>query len=102
MPEPEVCLFLSDELSASLNFRAASAVMPSSRRTASGIGVGAPVSGSAPLETFGNAITWRMSGSPAMQRDEPLDPHREAAVRRRAHRERLEQEAELRLLPPRR
>ena len=56
------------------------------------------MSGSEPLETFGNAITWRMSGSPAMQRDEPVDAHREAAVRRRAHPERVEEEAELLLL----
>ena len=49
--------------------------MPSSARVASGIGVGAPVSGSLPLETFGNAITWRMSGSPAisaMKRSIPI------------------------------
>ena len=39
-----------------------------------------------------------MSGSPAMRRDETVDAHREATVRRRAHRERVEQEAELRLL----
>ncbi len=36
------------------------------------------------------------------ERDEPLDPHREPAVRRRAHRERLEQERELLVAPPRR
>src|SRR5204863_1456041 len=35
----------------------ATAWMPSSRSTVSGIGVGAPVSGSEPLETFGNAVT---------------------------------------------
>src|SRR5579885_355150 len=34
-------------------------------------------------------------GLPRHERDETVDPHREAAVRRRAHRERLEQEAEL-------
>ena len=32
----------------------------------SGIAVGAPVSGSEPLETFGNATTCRISGSPAI------------------------------------
>ena len=39
--------------------------MPLSASTSSGIGVGAPVSGSEPLETFGNATICRMSGSPA-------------------------------------
>src|SRR5581483_11692448 len=41
-----------------------SAAMPLSASTFGGIGVGAPVSGSNPLETFGNATIWRMSGSP--------------------------------------
>ena len=68
---------------------------PSSCSASSGYGVGAPVSGSEPLAIFGNAVICRMSGSPREVRDEAVDAHREAAVRRRAHLQRLEEEAEL-------
>ena len=51
-----------------------SASIPSSRSTSCGIGVGAPVSGSEPEETFGNATIWRMSGSPAISATKRSSP----------------------------
>ena len=61
---------------------------------AGSIGVGAPVSGSAPDCVFGKAITSRMFSSPARIAIEAVDAEREAGVRGRAEAERVEQEAE--------
>ena len=59
------------------------------------IGVGAPVSGSKPPRVFGNAMTSRIESAPASSMQIRSQPKRDAAVRRRAVLERLEQEAEL-------
>ena len=64
---------------------------------ASSTGAGAPVSGSTPLAVFGNAITSRIESRPAEERHDPVDAERDAAVRRRAVAQRVEQEAEARL-----
>ena len=69
--------------------------MPSSSSCAAGTGAGAPVSGSTPLDTFGEGDDLPDVGLAREQRDEPVEAEREAAVRRRAHLERLQQEAEL-------
>src|ERR1700761_3538930 len=63
--------------------------MPASLRWAGVIGVGAPVSGSAPEAALGKAMTARIGSAPAV----PAEG--DAAVRRRAVLERVEQEAEL-------
>ena len=61
------------------------------------IGVGAPVSGSPPDAVFGNAITSRIDVGAGEQRHDPVQPEGDAAVRRRAVLEGLQQEAELAL-----
>ena len=48
-----------------------------------------------PLATFGNAMTCADVRLARHERHEAVDAHREPAVRRRAHRERVEEEAEL-------
>jgi hypothetical protein len=58
------------------------------------IGVGRPVSGSPPPPVFGKAMTSRIDSIRDHRRD-PVDAEGDAAVRRRAEGERLEQEAEL-------
>ena len=70
---------------------------PSSRSCAGSTGAGAPVSGSAPLAAFGNAITSRIDSGAGEGRHDPVDAHRDPAVRRRAVAQRVEQEAEPRL-----
>ena len=60
-------------------------------------GAGAPVSGSPPEAVFGKAITSRIESAPGGERADPVDPVGDAAVRRGAVAERLEQEAEARL-----
>ena len=54
-----------------------------------------PVSGSAPDCAFGNAVTSRMVSLPAMQHHQPVEPHRDPAVRRHPVPERPQQVAEL-------
>ena len=71
--------------------------IPSSRSCGSSTGAGAPVSGSAPEAVFGKAITSRIESAPAEALDDPVEPVGDAAVRRRAVAQRLEQEAEARL-----
>ena len=71
--------------------------IPSSRSCASSTGAGAPVSGSAPEAVFGKAITSRIESVPCSSRDDAVEAVGDAAVRRRAVAERLEQEAEARL-----
>ena len=71
------------------------ASMPASRRWAGVMGVGAPVSGSRPEAALGKAITSRMLAAAGEQHDHPVPAERDAAVRRRAVLERVEQEAEL-------
>ena len=69
--------------------------MPASRRWAGVMGVGAPVSGSRPEAALGKAITSRMLAAAGEQHDHPVPAEGDAAVRRRAVLERVEQEAEL-------
>ena len=52
------------------------------------------MSGSAPEAVFGKAITSRIESAPAQALDEAVEPVGDAAVRRRAVAQRLEQEAE--------
>ena len=70
---------------------------PSSRQLGGVDGAGAPVSGSEPLAVFGNAITSRIDSRPARIATIRSMPKRDAAVRRRAVAQRVEQEAEARL-----
>ena len=67
---------------------------PSSRSAAASTGAGAPVSGSAPLAVFGKAITSRIESRAGDHRDDAVDAERDAAVRRGAVAQRVEQEAE--------
>ena len=69
----------------------------SSESCSASTGAGAPVSGSAPLAVFGKAMTSRIDGSPAIRATTRSMPEREAAVRRRAVAQRVQQEAEARL-----
>ena len=71
------------------------ASMPASRRCCAVIGVGAPVSGSKPPPVFGNAMTSRIESRAGEQHADPVPAEGDAAVRRRAVLERLQQEAEL-------
>ena len=59
---------------------------------------GAPLIGSTPAWFLGNAITSRRFASRRRAISIPLDPEGDPAVRRRAHRKRVEEEAELRPL----
>ena len=68
---------------------------PASLRCCAVIGAGAPVSGSKPPPDFGNAMTSRMDSGPASSAHDAVPAERDAAVRRGAERERVEQEAEL-------
>src|SRR3954471_17949406 len=80
---------------------------PSSPSWSSSTGAGAPVIGSPPLAVFGDAMNSRVDSraprraqhradphAPADPRGDPVDPHRDPAVGRRAVLERVEQEAE--------
>ena len=69
--------------------------MPSSLSWRGATVSGASVSGQEPELVLGNAMTSRIEWPPASDHDEPVEPERDAAVRRRAVRERLEQEPEL-------
>ena len=56
---------------------------------------GASLIRSVPFCVFGNAITSRMLSVPGEQHRQPIHAERDAAVRRRAEAQRVEQEAEL-------
>ena len=68
---------------------------PASLRCAGVIGAGAAVSGSNPPPVFGKAITSRIESVPASRAHDPVPAERDAAVRRGAVLEGVEQEAEL-------
>ena len=68
---------------------------PASLRCAGVIGAGAAVSGSKPPPDFGNAMTSRIESVPASSAHDPVPAERDAAVRRRAVLEGVEEEAEL-------
>ena len=63
---------------------------------------GASVIRSVPFCVLGKGMTSRRSRAPREQHREPVHAERDAAVRRRAELERVEQEAELAAAPPRR
>ena len=68
--------------------------MRSSRSCFASTGEGAPVIRSTAAAVFGNAITSRIEVSPASMRTMPIEPEGDAAVRRRAVLERVEEEPE--------
>ena len=68
--------------------------MPSSESCSGSTGDGACIIKSSADAVLGNAITSRMLAQPAEQHHQPVEPDRDAAVRRRAEAEGVEQEAE--------
>ena len=66
-----------------------------SRNCCSVAGAGASTSRSCPRCVFGNAITSRIDSAPHISVDDAVEAERDAAMRRRAVLQRVEQEAEL-------
>ena len=80
--------------SAFVSIRQPSMRRRSSRSCRASTGVGAVDMRSTAWAVFGNAMTSRMDGSPARSSDQAVQAERDAAVRRRAVLERVEEEAE--------